>query len=96
MNILSKNKSDWIVGTWKTESSVILKINKRGRKFQVYAFDKDDNEKIVVSNVVWNRKYLRFETFIPSTGYKTKNILHITSRTTLRQELTIFEDWEKI
>lgn len=90
------HKTDWFVGRWQTESSVILEISKAGNGFKVRAFDKDDNEEFIVSKTTWDGKFLRFETYIPSTKYRTRNCLHLTSKTRLIQELTFWEKWTKI
>jgi len=90
------NKSDGFVGRWQTESDVILEISKVGKKFKVRAFDKEDNEEIAVSKIVWNGKCLRFETFVPSTKFRTRNCLTLVSKNKLVQELTFWETWKKI
>ena|SRR5688572_11779451 len=91
-----KNDIDGLIGRWETESSVILEISKSKANLKVRAFDKDDNEEIIVSNVSWDGKYLRFETFIPSTKYRTRNCLHLKSKKRLIQELTFWEVWRKL
>jgi hypothetical protein len=92
----TKRKSDWFVGRWQTESSIVLEISKAEKGFKVRAFDKDDNEELVVSKTAWNGKCLRFETYVPSTKYRTRNCLKLISRTKLIQELTFWENWEKM
>ena len=93
---MKTKKSEWFVGRWHTESSVILEISKAGKGFKVRAFDKDDNEELVVSKTIWNGKCLRFETHVPSTNYHTRNCLKLVSRNNLVQELTFWETWEKM
>ena len=90
-----KPKTDWFIGRWQTDSSVTLEISKAAKGFKVRAFDKDDNEEFVVSNTTWDGKFLRFETYIRSTKYRTRNCLHLISRTKLIQELTFWETWRK-
>jgi hypothetical protein len=92
----TKRKSDWFVGRWQTESSIVLEISKAEKGFKVRAFDKDDNEELVVSKTVWNGKCLRFETYVPSTKYRTRNCLTLISKTKLIQELTFWENWGKM
>ena len=92
----TKIKSDWFVGRWQTESSVILEISQTAKGFKVRAFDKDDNEEIVVTKTVWDGKCLRFETYVPSSKFRTRNCLSLVSRTKLVQELTFWESWRKM
>ena len=92
---IKSNKSDGFIGRWQTESDVVLEISKTGKRFKVRAFDKQDNEEIVVSKTVWNGKSLRFETFVPSTKFRTRNCLTLVSKTKLVQELTFWETWKK-
>jgi hypothetical protein len=73
-----------------------LEISKAGRGFKVRAFDKEDNEELVVSKVVWNGKRLRFESYVPSTKFRTRNCLTLVSKTKLVQELTFWESWKKL
>jgi len=91
-----KTKPEWFVGSWETESRVVLKIIKTARSFRVQAFDKDDGEEFIVSRTAWDGKVLQFETFVPSTRYRTRNRLVLDSKTKLTQELTIWETWVKI
>ena len=90
---------DWLVGIWQTaseDSLVILEICKAGKGFKVRAYSKDDNEEFVVSKTKWDGKVLRFETRVPSNGYRTMNCLTLSSRTTLKQQLTFWESWKKM
>ena len=94
-----KSKNDWFIGRWQTsneDSDIIIEIRKVKKQFHVRAFDKDDNEELIVSNIKWNGNLLQFETFVPSTKFRTRNCLKIRSRTKLIQELTFFESWKKI
>jgi hypothetical protein len=90
------NNSDSFVGKWQTESDVIPEISKAGEKLKVRAFDKQDNDEIAVSKIVWNGKCLRFETFVPSTKFRARNCLTLVSKNKLVQELTFWETWKKI
>jgi hypothetical protein len=89
-------KSDWLVGKWECESSVVLEIKKHENAFGVRAIDKYDKEEFIVSKINWDGKCLRFETYVPSTKYRTRNSLTPISKTKLIQELTLWESWKKI
>ena len=92
---MPKIKNEWFLGRWQSESSVVLEITEAENGFKVRAFDEDDKEELVVSRTVWNGKYLRFETYVPSTEFRTRNRLTLVSRTKLIQQLTFLETWEK-
>jgi hypothetical protein len=95
----SKTKRDWFVGRWQNADEgfgVVLEIAKTAKGYRVRAFDNFDSEELVVSKIKWDGNVLRFETYVPSTKYRTKNSLNLVSRTKLVQELTFWEKWKKM
>ncbi len=89
-------KKDWLVGSWQTDSSVVLEITEYRNTLKIRAFDKYDNEEFIISKTRWDGKSLRFETYVPSTKYRTRNCLTPISKTKFLQELTLWESWEKL
>jgi hypothetical protein len=89
-------RKDWLLGRWETESRVIVEIGKYGRGFKVRAFDKDDNEEFVVSKTSWTGKKLRFETYMPSTKFRTRNCIALISKNKLSHELTLWQTWQRV
>ena len=87
----ANKKLDWIVGKWESlddTGSVVFEISKTPRGLRVTGFDKGDGEKLIVSKTKWDGTVLRFETFMPSTKWRTKNVLTPVSRVKILQELT--------
>jgi hypothetical protein len=94
-----KTKKDWLIGQWHTVdgvSNVIFDVNKSPKGFKVRAFDNDNKKELIVSKIRWDGKCLRFETYMPSLRWRTRNCLKPVSRTKLVQELTFWERWEKL
>ena len=94
-----KTKQDWFVGFWQTaeeDSRAVIHIAKTPQGIRVRAFDKEDKEEFVVSKVRFRANRLSFETYVPSTKYRTKNRLTLVSKNRLVQELTFWEEWKRL
>jgi hypothetical protein len=48
-----------------------------------------------VTNVRWEKDSLLFETFVASTKWHARHVLHPVSKNLIKQELTIFESWKR-
>lgn len=89
---------DWLLGRWESADEdclVIFEISKAGKGFKVRVYAMNGNEEHVVSKTKWDGKSLRFETFVPSNNWRTRNCLTAISRTKIVQELTYWETWKK-
>ncbi|MDB6064438.1 MAG: hypothetical protein JWR26_646 [Pedosphaera sp.] len=94
-----KTKKDWFVGQWQPDEEdprIVYDIRSDSKGFKVHAFDRMDEEKYVVSKTNWDGKVLRFEIYVPSTQWRTRSCLSLTSRTRLVQELTFWERWKRV
>jgi hypothetical protein len=95
------DKRSWLLGRWEIEdedTSAIFFITRRPGlkgKITVRAFDKQDGEHFRVTGVRWSGDSLLFETFVPSTMYRARHVLHPISKNRLKQELTLFENWKR-
>jgi hypothetical protein len=97
---IKSNKRNWLLGRWEIESedsSPVFYITLKPSTDQVivHAFDKYDGENFRVTNVRWEKDSLLFETFVPSTKWHARHVLHPISKNCIKQELTIFENWKR-
>lgn len=91
-------KIEWLVGRWETwdeDSRVVYEIRKTARALKVRAFDKTDGEEYKVYKTKWNGRCLSFEIYVPSTKYRTRNVLKPVAKGKLIQEITFWEEWKK-
>jgi hypothetical protein len=94
------DKRSWLLGRWEIESedsSPVFYITRKPStgEMVVHAFDKYDGENFRVTNVRWEKDSLLFETFVSSTKWRARHILHPVSKNCIKQELTIFENWKR-
>ncbi len=87
---------EWLCGVWETEdrdSQVAFEVSNAGSKWVVRAYDYFEGEEFVVSKLRQVRGGLAFETFVPSTKWRTKNFIKCLGPGELYQELTLIERW---
>jgi hypothetical protein len=90
---------EWLCGIWETEdrdSRVAFEVSKAGSKWLVRAYNHHDREEFVVSKLRQVRGGLAFETFVPSTNWRTKNFIKCVGPGELYQELTLIERWTRV
>jgi hypothetical protein len=94
------DKRNWLLGRWEIESedsSPVFYITQKQKSGEVVVcvFDKYDGENFLVTGVRWENDALSFETFVPSTRWRARHVLHPVSKNRIRQELTLFENWKR-
>ena len=78
-----------LIGTWQTEdedSRLIIEISEKHGKPHVSAFDRSDGEKFKVSKIRFAKGVLAYELYVPSTKYRTRNKLWLSSKNVLNQD----------
>lgn len=55
-----------------------------------------DREIIEVRDLRWEHDALRFETVVPSSGYRARHAMRFPSPDRCDHELTIFETWKRV
>lgn len=94
-----RDRREWLVGTWEPldeTSRVVFEITMKSSGLKVKAWDKDDGEQIVVSKIKWDGKELTFETYLPSSKWRTRNRVKPVSKSRCVQEITFWEPWKKV
>lgn len=73
-----------------------FEVSKTGSKWLLRAYNQHDGEEFVVSRLRQVRGGLAFETFVPSTEWRTKNFIKCLGSDELYQELTLIERWTRV
>jgi hypothetical protein len=87
-----------LVGTWRHAdkdfgTSVQFTVLTAGEGFDVRGIDTADEEPLVVSDVRWDGRVLRFKTFVPSTGHGVDYAMEVESPNELLVACTYREPW---
>ena len=92
-----------LVGTWvyhapegeTSETQAVFTVTVRNGSFQVTGVDETDGEAFVVSALEWDGRWLRFESLMPSTGWRAKHALRSCGADQLEHQVTLFETWRR-
>lgn len=87
-----------LLGTWRDAdddygSTIQFTIRTAGDTFEVDGLDTSDGEQLSISNVGWDGRVLRFESFVPSTGHRVEYTFEVTSSSEVLVRYTISERW---
>jgi hypothetical protein len=87
-----------LVGTWKDAdedygSGVQFTISAAGATFEVAGMDTSDGEALSISNVDWDGRVLRFDSFVPSTRHRVEYTIEVTSPSEVLIRYTRSERW---
>ena len=91
--------NDNIKGCWVTtegDSDVEFVIEIIQEQPRVEARCRSDGEVLTVSNLRWEDESLKFDTMVPSSGYKARHTLRFTSTGVCEHELTLWETWKRV
>lgn len=72
----------WLAGAWEspdTDETVAFGVRRRGAAFTVEAIDRDDGERLSVSDVSWDGRSLRFKTSMRSANLSVEHELRALS-----------------
>jgi hypothetical protein len=92
-----------LVGTWVfdaeegewSETEAVFTVTVRDGSFDVIGVDERDGETFVVSAIEWDGRCLRFESLMPSTGWRTRHVLRSCGADQVEHEVTLFETWKR-
>jgi hypothetical protein len=87
-----------LVGTWEDAdddygSRIQFTIRAAGAAFEVAGLDTSDGEQLSISNVCWDGRVLRFDSFVPSTGHRVDYAFEVTSPSEVLVRYTKSERW---
>ena len=90
-----------LVGTWKDAdakygASVQFTIRAVGAAFAVSGIDTSDGEKLSISNIRWDGRVLRFDSFVPSTGVQVEYVFEVTLPSEILIRYTRCERWIRV
>ena len=100
-DIVRLKHSHPLVGTWRHSdkefgTSVQFTVLAAGEGFDVRGVDTADEEPLVVSDVRWDGRVLRFATDVPSTGHRVDYAIEVESPNELRVAYTCREQWVRV
>src|SRR5512144_2633830 len=92
-----------LVGTWvydaedgeSSETEAVYIVTVRDGHFEVTGVDERDGEAFVVTAVKWDGRWLRFESVMPSKGWRTRHALRSHEADQVEHEVTLFETWKR-
>jgi hypothetical protein len=87
-----------LVGTWRDAdedygTSIRFTVRAVGANFEVSGQDTHDGEQLLISNVHWDGRVLRFDSFVPSTGHQVEYVFEVTSPSEVMIRYTRCERW---
>src|SRR5216684_5845970 len=87
-----------LVGTWRDVdddygSRIQFTIRTAGEAFEVAGLDTSDGEQLSISNVCWDGRVLRFDSFVPSTDHRVECAFEVTSSSEVLVCYTRSERW---
>jgi hypothetical protein len=87
-----------LVGTWRDAdddygSTVQFTIRAAGATFEVAGLDTSDGEQLSISNVCWDGRVLRFDSFVPSTDHRVEYAFEVTLPSEVLVRYTKSERW---
>jgi hypothetical protein len=98
-NVTRLNFSHPLVGTWVADDEdtrAEYTISASADGFTVTGRDRYNDEAFVISNVWWDGKVLRFDTFMPSTQHGARHAVRMApDGKKMEHELTLMEIWKK-
>ena len=95
--VVRLTSSHLLAGVWAaSDSSVRYSINPKGATFEVSAVDSEDGEALVISNVDWDGRVLRFTSVCPSTGWRLDHVLEVTSTGAVSHRYSRQDEWLRV
>jgi hypothetical protein len=87
-----------LVGTWRDAdedygTSIRFTVRGVGANFEVAGLDTHDGEKLSISNIRWDGRVLRFDSFVPSTGHQVQYAFEVASPSEVLIRATRSERW---
>jgi hypothetical protein len=87
-----------LIGTWRDAdedygSRIQFTIRAAGSAFEVAGVDTSDGEQLSISNVCWDGRVLRFDSFVPSTYHRVEYAFEVTSPSEVLVRYTRSERW---
>ena len=92
-----------LVGTWRydvdadewsgTEAAFTVAV--RDGAFHVSGVDQRDGEGFAITKTHWDGEWLRFESLMPSTGWRVRHAMRYVGRGRAEHEVTLFETWRR-
>jgi hypothetical protein len=89
-----------LIGTWRDGdeelgSSVRFTISASGAGFEVAGVDTIDSEDLVIANVRWDGRVLRFDALVPSNGHRVEYAFELISASEVLVRYTTSERWHR-
>lgn len=84
----------WLHEDEDTDAEFI--IEKREGVIAVTARCISDGELMEIRDLRWEQDALRFETIVPSSGYRTRHAMRFPALDRCDHELTFFETWKRV
>ena len=87
-----------LVGTWRDPdedygSRIQFTIRPASAAFEVAGVDTSDGEQLSISNVCWDGRVLRFDSFVPSTDHRVQYAFEVASPSEVLVCYTRSERW---
>lgn len=97
-----RSRQDWLMGNWHNpegeDSRVVCTISRNNNRWDIYAEDIGDGERLRVAGVKWDGRSLSFRTTMLSTGQVCHRILKPISQNRIKMVLQFKEPdiWERL